>query len=40
MRLIGLTVILAIGLLATPLAAEAQAGKMYRIGYLLEDGRA
>jgi putative ABC transport system substrate-binding protein len=35
MRLIGLTVILAIGLLATPLAAEAQqAGRVYRLGIL------
>jgi len=35
MRLIGLAVIFTLGLLATPLAAEAQsAGKVQRIGYL------
>src|SRR5881628_266601 len=34
MRQIGLAVILALGLALTPLAAEAQAGKVYRIGYL------
>ena len=35
MRLIGLAVVLALGLLAVPLTGEAQqAGKVYRIGFL------
>jgi ABC-type uncharacterized transport system substrate-binding protein len=34
MRLIGLAVILAVGLALAPLSAEAQAGKVYRIGWL------
>jgi putative ABC transport system substrate-binding protein len=35
MRLIGLAVVLALGLVLSPLAAEAQqAGKLYRIGFL------
>ena len=35
MRLIGLAITLAIGLLAAPLAAEGQtAGKVYRLGFL------
>jgi putative ABC transport system substrate-binding protein len=35
MRLIGLAVVLAVSLLAAPVAAEAQpAGKVYRVGYL------
>ncbi len=37
-RTIGLMVTLVLGLLAAPLAAEAQeAGKVYRIGYLSPD---
>ena len=36
MRLIGLAVILAVSLSAAPLVAEAQAGKVYRIGILGE----
>jgi ABC-type uncharacterized transport system substrate-binding protein len=34
MRLIGLAVVLAVGLVLAPLAAEAQAGKVYRVGVL------
>jgi hypothetical protein len=33
MRRIGLAVILAVSLILAPLAAEAQAGKVWRIGY-------
>jgi len=36
MRLIGLAVVLAVGLTLAPLVAEAQAGKVYRIGILGE----
>ena len=35
MRRIGLAVVLSLGLILVPLAAEAQAGKVYRIGYLI-----
>ena len=34
MRLIGLAVIFTFSLILAPLAAEAQAGKVYRIGFL------
>jgi len=34
MRRIGLAVVLAVGLVLAPLAAEAQAGKVYRVGVL------
>src|SRR5437879_1987950 len=36
MRLIGLAVVLAVSLALAPLSAEAQAGKVYRIGILGE----
>ena len=38
MRMIGVAVVLAVGLILAPLAAEAQpAGKVVRIGYLATD---